>query len=1325
MGAGDSTTPHDASARPAAPFQPGVYFGGYEILEELGRGGMGVVYKARQLTPERLVALKVIRTDRLEGLSEQERRQWIERFQRKAQLVAGLEQHPNIVTLYEVGDHEGQPYFTMQLVAGGSLAQRLRPPPSPYPLPQSGGEGRVRGDAAAADRRLRGQRDNARLLALAARAVDYAHRRGVLHRDLKPGNILLDADGRPLVGDFGLARRLDETGSLVASGIEGTAAYMAPEQARAAKGAMTTAADVYGLGAILYETLTGRPPFRGNNDLETLLSVLDDEPLHPCTVDRRLSRDLATVCLKCLEKEPSRRYALAAALAVDLDNWLAGRPINARPVGAPERLWRWCRRQPALAAAVGLAAGALLAGTVISTLFGFHWRCTANDLADAVTAKEGQRTQAVQAADQLRKEQRTTRRMTAGLTLDAGLHACADGDPGLGLLRLAQGLEIVPEDSADLQEELRANLAGWRRTLAASRDALPHRGVVAAAGFSLDGRRLLTLSTGTLRTMDGDGGNGQKRRTMFFPETLGDELLEERVSGRRPLDEDIFGQPKKVRRPATSGGHVLVWDAATGKPIEAPLPPDLRALAFSPDGHTILTEKRQNPVVGPSIVQLWDLTAAKPIGRPTEFPNGVRVAVFGPDGKTVLLAGGDEHFIRSITPAGAWAELWDAATGDRLPGIDLPGVHLGSVSFSPDGKVLALAASYDRRIPHNPLFSTDRGGDNPGRMVLYDLAQRKQLIAPLEYNLDADAAVAVGPGGRMVLTVRVADGIIGTLDGVKGCLWDLDAKQGPRVLQLDGPTTFAAFSPDGKTLLTACDRGRFVQEETIQLWDVASARPLGPPLRLRGALCAAAFSPDGRLLVTAGGERTEGEAQLWDVASARPLGRAFQHSGIILTAAFSPDGKTVVTGGADGAARLWAAEPFRPLAPLVRLDRVAAFSADGGLALVRDGGDTLRLHETATGKALGEPVPFSDKGGAVVLSPDNHTVLIAYEGKTARLWDALTGRPVGDELAHIRPVKAMHFSRDGKTAMTIVPPPGRQDEPPDIYLWDAATGHSLGFEKDPRLVQAELAESPDGRNVLWAADYKVLMQNVDPHRASPTATNAVPNRSYYAQVQDADTHRAVGKQLWTDGPVTAALFSPDGQTVLTVSSRSGSWEEARLWEVATGEPLGPPLQHLGLIRAMAFSPDGKYVATGGEDKIARVWTVNGGQPVGPPLPHAGGVLAVAFSPDDKTLATGCEDGAVRLWHTTGGKLLGPPMPHQGPVSFVKFGPEGRKVVSGGDGKVCLWEVPVPPAGTVSEVVLWAQVVTGMELEDGVARPLDLLEWTRRRQQLKDLGGPTP
>ncbi len=218
----------------------GSRLGGYEIEAELGRGGMGIVYRARQLNADRLVALKVIRMDRLAALTATERRQWLERFHREAQLVASLDQPDQIVTLHEIGEHDGQPYFTMRLVTGGTLAQRLKQADRPRP------------------------RDSARLLATVARAVHYAHQRGILHRDLKPGNVLLDDEGRPLVSDFGLARRLDETGSLVQSGIEGTAAYMAPEQATAAPGSVTTAADVYSLGAILYELLTGRPPFQGS-----------------------------------------------------------------------------------------------------------------------------------------------------------------------------------------------------------------------------------------------------------------------------------------------------------------------------------------------------------------------------------------------------------------------------------------------------------------------------------------------------------------------------------------------------------------------------------------------------------------------------------------------------------------------------------------------------------------------------------------------------------------------------------------------------------------------------------------------------------------------------------------------------------------------------------------------------------------------------------------------------------------------------------------------------------------------------------------------------
>ena len=306
-------------------------FGAYELLEELGRGGMGVVYKARQFTPERLVALKVIRTGEL---AEEED---VQRFRREADEVARLD-HPNIVPVYEVGEQDGLQYFGMKLVEGGSLNKRL---------------GRYQNEPKAA----------ARLVATAARAVHHAHQRQLLHRDLKPGNILLDAAGQPHVADFGLAKRMEDDVAAMSrsNAIVGTPEYMAPEQARGEK-RLTTAADVYALGGVLYALLTGRPPFQAKTPLDVLVKVVSEEPAPPSRVRPGAPRDLETICLKCLAKEPTKRYGSAEALAEDLERWLRGEPVRARPVRAAERLTKWARRRPALAAAYGLLLAALVLG---------------------------------------------------------------------------------------------------------------------------------------------------------------------------------------------------------------------------------------------------------------------------------------------------------------------------------------------------------------------------------------------------------------------------------------------------------------------------------------------------------------------------------------------------------------------------------------------------------------------------------------------------------------------------------------------------------------------------------------------------------------------------------------------------------------------------------------------------------------------------------------------------------------------------------------------------------------------------------------------------
>jgi serine/threonine-protein kinase len=314
---------------------------GYEVLGVLGRGAMGVVYKARHRGLKRLVALKMILAG--EHVGQRERA----RFRREAEAIARLA-HPNIVQVYEVGEEGGRPFLSLEYVDGGSLDQKIADTPQPP------------GEAA-------------RLVRLLAGAMEAAHREGVIHRDLKPGNVLLTREGIPKVGDFGLARELEAGAGATRSGtVLGTPSYMAPEQADGRAHDVGPPSDVYGLGAVLYELLTGRPPFKGANVWDTIHQVKNQEPVPPGQLQPRVPRDLETVCLKCLQKHPRKRYASAADLAEDLRRFLAGEPILARPVSAPGRLWRWCRRNPRLAALS--AAVALLLGTVAVGSTALAWQ---------------------------------------------------------------------------------------------------------------------------------------------------------------------------------------------------------------------------------------------------------------------------------------------------------------------------------------------------------------------------------------------------------------------------------------------------------------------------------------------------------------------------------------------------------------------------------------------------------------------------------------------------------------------------------------------------------------------------------------------------------------------------------------------------------------------------------------------------------------------------------------------------------------------------------------------------------------------------------------
>ena len=308
-------------------------FGDYELLDEIGRGGQGVVYRARQKSLNRTVALKVI------GLGHWATEAHLKRFRREAEAAASLE-HSGIVPIYEVGEHDGSCYFSMKFVEGGQLDELIKLEPMPI-------------------------RHAVELIAKVARTVHYAHEHGILHRDIKPGNILFDQKGEPHLTDFGLAR-LIETESTVTRTLEvlGTPSYMAPEQATGNNAQLTSATDVYGLGAVFYQLLTGHPPFAGGTTFETIKLLLDTEPRQPRLWNSKIDRDLSTVCLKCLEKDPKRRYPSALALAEDLERWLKHEPIHARRTGIFTRGKKWVQRNP---------TGTLLAGSVVALAAAAGW----------------------------------------------------------------------------------------------------------------------------------------------------------------------------------------------------------------------------------------------------------------------------------------------------------------------------------------------------------------------------------------------------------------------------------------------------------------------------------------------------------------------------------------------------------------------------------------------------------------------------------------------------------------------------------------------------------------------------------------------------------------------------------------------------------------------------------------------------------------------------------------------------------------------------------------------------------------------------------------
>jgi eukaryotic-like serine/threonine-protein kinase len=1020
--------------------KPGDRIGRYKLLQQIGEGGCGVVYMAEQEEPvRRRVALKVIKL----GMDT---KSVIARFEAERQALA-LMDHPNIAKVLDAGATEtGRPYFVMELVRGIKITDYC-------------------------DQNNLSTRERLDLFIQVCHAIQHAHQKGIIHRDIKPSNILVTVnDGTPMpkVIDFGIAKATEQrlTDKTLFTAFEqfiGTPAYMSPEQAEMTSLDIDTRSDVYALGVLLYELLTGKTPF----DSKTLVAagveemrriIREQEPARPSTrlntlqgeeltttAKRRgteapklfhlVQGDLDWIVMKCLEKDRTRRYETANGLAQDIERHLNSEPVEACPPSTAYKIQKFVRRNRVMVGATGAVALALVGGIIVSSWLAV-WamrakreesiqRQRAEEESDkAKRAGESEELQRLQAqrhlyAAKMNLAQQAWEQNNIARLRQLLVETRESPDRGFewyywqrqahlalktlrGHLVQVTGVAFSPDGQRIVAGDYFGTVKIWE--VASGRELLTfigHSAVILSVAFSPDGRRVIT-------------GSWDKTAKVWDAST-GRELLT--LAGHHDQVWSVAISPDSQRIATGSWDRTAkVWDAANGREL-LELKPEksggVRTVAFSPDSQRIVTGDYN------WIATVWDAVNGRVLVALTGHSNSVTSAAFSPDGQRIVTSSG------STDPT---ARVWDANSGRELLKLTGHATMLWSVAFSPDGQRIATAGQDFARV--------------------WD-ANTGQALLTFAENIGPFVSLAFSPDGRFLVTSG---------EDRTAKVWEAVAGRNP--LTLAGHSAWigsASFSPDGRRVVTGS------ADHTARVWDSASGSNLIQLTGHHGPIRSATFSSDGHRIVTGSWDQT---AKVWDPASGSNLFTLTGHNAWTWSAAFSPDSQQIVTGSADKTAKVWNVTNGQELFTLKGHTGpvgAVAFSLDGQRIVTGSSDNTARVWNTVNGQQLLVLTNHTQPVWSVAFSPDGTRIITASGDKTAKVWNATNGQELLTLKGHSDELRSATFSPDGQRLVT-----GSLDT--TARVWESLNGQELLTLKGHNGAVLSAAFSPDGRRIVTCGD---------------------------------------------------------------------------------------------------------------------------------------------------------------------------------------------------------------------------------------------------------------